>query len=69
MIKYCYGKEFIMRVKYITCLDFTFENVEVENVISDVELNKIIENCGVICVVDTEGNKDYINSNYIMYWG
>lgn len=58
-----------MRVKYITCLDFTFENVEIENVMSDVELNKIIENGGVICVVDTEGNKDYINSNYIMYWG
>lgn len=58
-----------MKVKYIKCLDFIFEDVEVDNVISDVELNKIIENCGIVCVTDINGDKDYINSNYIMYWG
>lgn len=58
-----------MKVNYIKCMDFEFTDVDVLNVSTDIELNKAIENHKVICVVDEDGERDYINTDYIMYWG
>lgn len=58
-----------MKVKYIKCMDFEFTDIEVLNISTDIELNKAIENHKVICVQDEDGEKDFINTDYIMYWG
>ena len=58
-----------MKVKYIKCMDYEFTNVNVVSISTDVELNKSIENHKVICVEDDDGERDYINTDYIMYWG
>lgn len=58
-----------MQVRYIQCMDFVFEDVEVLDLHSGVELNKAIEESKVIKIKAKDGEIDYVNSNYIMYWG
>jgi len=58
-----------MKVKYIKCMDYEFNDVELINISTDIELNKAIENHLVIGVKAEDGGIDYINSDYIMYWG
>lgn len=57
-----------MLVKYIKTMDMLFENVEVVGINSKEDLNYAIEENKVIEILnDTE--VEFINSNYIMYFG
>lgn len=58
-----------MRVRYIKCMDFVFDDVELPEYDDIQKLNKAIENCKVIKVVSIDGDIDYVNSSYIMYVG
>lgn len=58
-----------MKVRYIQCMDFMFEDVEILELHSPVEFNKAIEESKVIKIQALDGEIDYVNSNYIMYWG
>lgn len=58
-----------MRVRYIKCIDFVFDDVELPEYDDIQKLNKAIENCKVIKVVSIDGDIDYVNSSYIMYVG
>ena len=58
-----------MKLKYIKCMDFVFEDIEVLDLHSSVELNKAIEDSKMIKIQSEDGEIDYVNSNYIMYWG
>ena len=58
-----------MKVKYIHCMDFEFIEVEVIDLHSPAELNKAIEESKVIKIQAADGEIDYVNSDYIMYWG
>lgn len=58
-----------MRVKYVQCMDFIFENVELPEYDNIQKLNKAIEDNKVICVKALDGDIDYVNSTYIMYVG
>lgn len=57
-----------MKVNFIKTMDFTFENVEVVGLFSKEALNNAIEENKVIEIIN-EGQIEFINSNYIMYWG
>ena len=57
-----------MKVKFIKTMDFTFEEVEVVGIFDKNALNKAIEENKVIEIIN-EGEIEFINSNYIMYWG
>ena len=58
----------MLRLKYIKTMDFTFENVDVLECNNLKELrDKIKEN--EVIVVNTGDSVDYINSNYIMFFG
>lgn len=57
-----------MKVNFIKTMDFTFENVEVVGLFSKEALNNAIEENKVIEIIN-EGETEFINSNYIMYWG
>ena len=57
-----------MKVKFIKTMDFTFENIEVVGLFSKEALNNAIEENKVIEIIN-EGETEFINSNYIMYWG
>lgn len=57
-----------MRVNFIKTMDFTFEGVEVVGIFDKNALNKAIEENKVIEIIN-EGEIEFINSNYIMYWG
>ena len=57
-----------MKVKFIKTMDFTFEDVEVVGLFDKNALNKAIEENKVIEIIN-EGETEFINSNYIMYWG
>lgn len=60
-----------MKINYIQCMDFTFEDVEVLGINTFDELCKKIENGEMIPVKCYENSKrvDYINPDYIMYFG
>ena len=58
-----------MRVRYIKCMDFVFDDVELPEYDDIQKLNKAIENCKVIKVVSIDGDTDYVNSSYMMYVG
>jgi len=58
-----------MKVKFIKCMDMEFEDVEVINIHTDIELNKAIEESKVVGVTYEGGDRYYINADYIMYWG
>jgi hypothetical protein len=59
-----------MKVSYIKCMDFTFENAEIPDYHSSEELMNAIEQSKVIKVISEEGQLiDYVNSDYIMYFG
>lgn len=57
-----------MKVNFIKTMDFTFEGVEVVGIFDKNALNKAIEENKVIEIIN-EGETEFINSNYIMYWG
>lgn len=57
-----------MKVNFIKTMDFTFEGVEVVGLFSKEALNNAIEENKVIEIIN-EGEIEFINSNYIMYWG
>lgn len=57
-----------MKVKFIKTMDFTFEDVEVVGIFDKNTLNKAIEENKVIEIINA-GETEFINSNYIMYWG
>lgn len=57
-----------MKVNFIKTMDFTFEEVEVVGLFSKEALNNAIEENKVIEIIN-EGETEFINSNYIMYWG
>lgn len=57
-----------MKVNFIKTMDFTFEDVEVVGLFDKNALNKAIEENKVIEIIN-EGEIEFINSNYIMYWG
>lgn len=57
-----------MKVNFIKTMDFTFEDVEVVGLFSKEALNNAIEENKVIEIIN-EGETEFINSNYIMYWG
>lgn len=57
-----------MKVNFIKIMDFTFEGVEVVGLFSKEALNNAIEENKVIEIIN-EGETEFINSNYIMYWG
>ena len=57
-----------MKVNFIKTMDFTFEDVEVVGLFSKKALNNAIEENKVIEIIN-EGQIEFINSNYIMYWG
>jgi hypothetical protein len=50
-------------------MDFVFEDIEVLDLHSGVELNKAIEENKMIKIRSKDGEIDYVNSDYIMYWG
>jgi hypothetical protein len=57
-----------MKLKYIKTMDFMFENIEVVNAIDiDCFMSKIKR--GEVIEILNEGDKEYINSSYIMYFG
>lgn len=58
-----------MKVRYIQCMDFVFDNVEVPEYQTIDKLNKAIEDSKVIKIIGEDGDTDYVNSNYIMYVG
>ena len=57
-----------MKVNFIKTMDFIFEEVEVVGLFSKEALNNAIEENKVIEIIN-EGETEFINSNYIMYWG
>lgn len=57
-----------MKVNFIKTMDFTFEGVEVVGIFDKNALNNAIEENKVIEIIN-EGETEFINSNYIMYWG
>ena len=58
-----------MRIKYLKCMDFTFDGVEVPDYRNIDALNKAIKNSEMIKVVSEDGDIDYVNGDYIMYVG
>lgn len=58
-----------MKIRYIKGMDFEFTDVSLLNIHNEIELNKAIENHKVIGVISEDGAVDYVNSDYIMYWG
>jgi len=59
-----------MKINYIKCMDFIFENVELPEYNNTNEIKKAIEKSKVIKIVSDEDRLiDYVNSNYIMYFG
>ena len=57
-----------MKVNFIKTMDFIFEEVEIVGIFDKNTLNKAIEENKVIEII-SEGETEFINSNYIMYWG
>lgn len=57
-----------MKVNFIKTMDFIFEEVEIVGIFDKNTLNKAIEEGKVIEIIN-EGEIEYINSQYIMYWG
>ena len=57
-----------MKVDFIQTMDFTFENVEVIGLSDKNDINNAIENGKVIEIIN-EGQTEFINSQYIMFWG
>ena len=55
-------------VNFIKTIDMIFEDVEVVGLFSKEALNNAIEENKVIEIIN-EGETEFINSNYIMYWG
>ena len=56
-----------MKAKYITTMDFEFENVIILNAENEIDLaNKISENC--VIKINNEGTIEYIDSSYIMFY-
>ena len=56
-----------MRAIYIKTMDFMFENVDILNAHTPIELeDKIKEN--EVIKIDNDGHIEYINSSYIMYF-
>ena len=59
-----------MKINYIKCMDFIFENVELPEYNNTNEIKKAIEKSKVIKIVSDEDRLiDYVNSDYIMYFG
>lgn len=57
-----------MRVNFIKTMDFIFEDVEVVGLFSKDNINKAIEE-GKVLEISNAGSTEFINSQYIMYWG
>ena len=58
-----------MKVKYIKCMDFTFEDSDVPDYDTIDDLIKAIAESKVIKVIASDGAGEYVNSNYIMFVG
>lgn len=58
-----------MRLRYIQCMDFVFEEVETPEYSDISKLSKAIKDGDIIKVKATDGAVDYVNGNYIMYVG
>lgn len=57
-----------MKATYIKTMDFTFEDVEILNVLDNGQLMEKIKENEVIKIKN--GNQiEYINSSYIMFYG
>ena len=57
-----------MKAKFIQTMDFMFEDVEILNAISEEDLlNKIKED--EVIKINNDGEIEYINSSYIMFFG
>lgn len=57
-----------MKLNFIKTMDFIFENIVVLNCNDIKELEQKIKNNEVI-EINNEGELEYINSSYIMYFG
>lgn len=57
-----------MKLKYIKTMDFMFEDIEVVNALDiDHFISKIKR--GDVIEVLNDGEREYINPSYIMYFG
>ena len=56
-----------MKIRYIKTMDFIFNEVEILNCESVEELNNKIKENEVI-IIKNDGEIEYINSSYIMYF-
>lgn len=56
-----------MKARYIKTMDFTFEDVEILGVSSEKELLQKMDK-GKIIKINNEGQVEYINSSYVMYF-
>lgn len=56
-----------MKAKYIKTMDFTFEDVDILNANSEIELAKKIRNNEVI-KINNGCTIEYVNSSYVMYY-
>lgn len=57
-----------MKVNFIKTMDFTFEEIEIIGLFDKNAINRAIEEGKVIEIIN-EGQTEFINSQYIMYWG
>lgn len=58
-----------MKVRYLKCMDFVFDDVEVPDYKDIGALSKAIKDSDLIKVVSEDGDIDYVNADYIMYVG